>query len=65
MKQKWVWLFIALFLFNALFIFNLPFATGFAQREPDLSVLPLVVLTAIAAVLTWAGLAGLRRRDIG
>ena len=31
----------------------------------DLSVLPLVVLTAIAAVLTWAGLAGLRRRDIG
>jgi ABC-2 type transport system permease protein len=31
----------------------------------DLSVLPLVVLTAIAAVLTWAGLSGLRRRDIG
>lgn len=31
----------------------------------DLSVLPLAVLTAIAASLTWAGLSGLRRRDIG
>ena len=31
----------------------------------DLSVLPLVMITAIAAVLTWAGLSGLRRRDIG
>lgn len=31
----------------------------------DLTVLPLVMLTAIAAGLTCAGLAGLRRRDIG
>jgi len=31
----------------------------------DLSILPLMVLTAIAAVLTWAGLSGLRKRDIG
>ena len=31
----------------------------------DLSNLPLVVLTAIAAALTLAGLSGLRRRDIG
>ena len=31
----------------------------------DLTVLPLVILTAIAAGLTCAGLAGLRRRDIG
>jgi ABC-2 type transport system permease protein len=31
----------------------------------DLSVLPLAVLTAITASLTWAGLSGLRRRDIG
>ena len=31
----------------------------------DLSVLPLVALTGIAAALTWAGLSGLRRRDIG
>jgi ABC-2 type transport system permease protein len=30
----------------------------------DLSWLPLVVLTAVAAVVTAAGLAGLRRRDI-
>jgi ABC-2 type transport system permease protein len=30
----------------------------------DLDVLPLLVLTAIAAALTAAGLAGLRRRDI-
>jgi ABC-2 type transport system permease protein len=31
----------------------------------DLSIMSLAVLTAIAAALTWAGLAGLRRRDIG
>jgi ABC-2 type transport system permease protein len=31
----------------------------------NLTVLPLVVLTAIAAGLTCAGLSGLRRRDIG
>jgi len=31
----------------------------------DLNVLPLVVLTALAAALTWAGLSGLHRRDIG
>ena len=31
----------------------------------DLTVLPLVALTTVAAVLTAAGLAGLRRRDIG
>ncbi len=31
----------------------------------DLSLLPLVVLAAVAAALTAVGLAGLRRRDIG
>ena len=31
----------------------------------DLAVAPLVVLTAIAAGLTWVGLYGLARRDIG
>ena len=31
----------------------------------DLTVVPLVVLTALAAVFTAAGLVGLRRRDIG
>jgi ABC-2 type transport system permease protein len=31
----------------------------------DVSVTPLIWLTAIVAVLTVAGLTGLRRRDIG
>jgi ABC-2 type transport system permease protein len=31
----------------------------------DLGVLPMVVVTALAAVLVAAGLWGLRRRDIG
>ena len=31
----------------------------------DFSLLPLLVLLAVAAALTAAGLAGLRRRDIG
>ena len=31
----------------------------------SLTVLPLVVITAVAAGLTLAGLGGLRRRDIG
>ena len=40
------------------------------ERVPQLpaaglTILPLVVITAIAAVLTLAGQAGLRRRDIG
>jgi ABC-2 type transport system permease protein len=42
-----------------------PFQHVPALPAADLSVVPLVVLTAIAAGLTWAGLYGLRRRDIG
>ena len=32
---------------------------------PSLTVLPLVVISAVAAGFTLAGLSGLRRRDIG
>jgi ABC-2 type transport system permease protein len=40
------------------------------QRIPevpavDLSLTPLAVLTAIAAGLTWTGVAGFRHRDVG
>jgi ABC-2 type transport system permease protein len=42
-----------------------PFQHVPALPAATLSVLPLVVLTVIAAGLTWAGLEGIARRDIG
>ena len=42
-----------------------PFERTPALPAADLAVLPLGVLTALAAVLILAGLGGLRRRDIG
>jgi len=42
-----------------------PFERTPALPAADLTVLPLAVLTLIAAVLVFGGLVGLRRRDIG
>ena len=42
-----------------------PFQHVPALPAATLSVLPLVVLTVVAAGLTWAGLEGIARRDIG
>jgi ABC-2 type transport system permease protein len=42
-----------------------PFERTPALPAADLTVLPLAVLTALAAVLILGGLGGLRRRDIG
>jgi ABC-2 type transport system permease protein len=42
-----------------------PFQSVPHYPASDLRVLPLVVLTVIAAGLTALGIAGLRRRDLG
>jgi ABC-2 type transport system permease protein len=42
-----------------------PFEHTPAVPAADLALVPLAVLTAIGAGLTWLGLAALRRRDIG
>ena len=42
-----------------------PFQRTPALPAADVAVLPLAVLTGLAAVLIFGGLGGLRRRDIG
>ena len=42
-----------------------PFQHVPALPAATVSAVPLVVLTVIAAGLTWAGLDGIARRDIG